>query len=271
MFNKRLLSDALIVALAPVYGYCLLHIYYAAMERSYGMPNTLSGPEFYVAIWLGAAIGAAMFVSYCVADWIAALIPAQNPWFIRARRIVQTILFICFGLYFSIIPSLSGNAWFMVVIALLILVSPVILLLLAREYFLPIFLLRKKYKKKTERLSRYKDGGFYATSLAYHKDLLRGTRIGLLAIPLLVIAINADSMGAAAGNVSKARNYIIIDSSPKQIVLIDYGSQWLAAKYDDSYPGMPAYRKEYSIIKADDRSKYTFTIKHIDQLYVYND
>jgi hypothetical protein len=144
-----------------------------------------------------------------------------------------------------------------------------LLLLAIREYALPLLRFRK-HNKKTERLTLFRNNDIYKSSLTYHKDLLRGTGIGLLALPIFVIAAVAGNMGEAAGTITTPRNYIVIDSSPKQIVLIDYGSKWLTAQYDDSYPGMPAYRKEYTIIQAADMGKDPFTIKHINELYVYN-
>jgi hypothetical protein len=71
------------------------------------------------------------------------------------------------------------------------------------------------------------------------------------------------------GDAKDRTSYVVIDTQPKQIVLVDYGDYFLTARYDDSYPNKPAYHPEFKLLKKDDLGKYTFTNQSIPLIYHY--
>ena len=274
MYRKLLRYEAFLIALAPLFGYLILSQYYSAMEDKYDINLMLGSPNLMSSISLGLTIAMFLGVSFALSSWLANLVPAKNsPWFWRIKRIVQVLLFVWFALYFGVVAGKDfpiGEIY----LGIGILTLPLVIALAFMEFAWPL-IKHRKIKSKARRLTKETKNEVYYTSSSYAKHLFKGSRIVLLLIPLVLALLIANNRGSTAGDITKPRDYAIIqrasDDKQKQIVLIDYGTSWLVAKYDDSYPEMPAYRKEYQLIPRDDMSDYIIKTKYITRLYVYND
>jgi hypothetical protein len=137
-----------------------------------------------------------------------------------------------------------------------------------REVIFPLIQFRKE-KRFLKRLSGHNSPEFYLSAAKYYKSFFRPASLGLLFIPFIISVNLISAIAANKTDMSHPREYMIINTNPKRIVLVNYGDRWLTAVYDDSYSGKPAYRKDYQIINSDDFGKSSFTIKKLDMLYVY--
>ncbi len=239
------------------------------MERSYNIPVSLDRPDVYESVLLGATVTLAVSISYFVSLGISGLIPSRRnyPWLLRLRRIIHLWLFTWLGFWFALVEKQETHFW-VIIAALALLSSPVLLLLLIREYAYPLIYFRKT-KSWAKRLTKFRKNGTYKSSGSYVKDLLSGAGVLFVCVPFILSLLIAGRVGIRAADPNKKHDYIIIESKPRRIVLIDYGSRWLTAEYEEPLNGRPAYRQKFSIVNEPDMSKYPFTIKSIDVLYHY--
>lgn len=276
MFQKLLRYEALLIASTPLLGYLILTTYYAAMADTYQITIGAGSPNLMYSVSLGIIIAILLLIAFALSSWLASLIPAKkSPWWWRIKRIAQVLFFLWFAVYFGV--GLDNDYPLSeLYLGISIITLPVIAALAFMELAWPL-IKHRKVKSKTKRLAKQTKNEIYYTSSSYIRYLFRGTRIVLLLIPLLIILMIAQNKGTSAASPTKPHTYMIIESTSandkntQQIVLINYGSSWLVAEYDDSYPGKPAYRKKYQLITYDRISDYTITSKYVPYLYVYND
>lgn len=270
MKKEKILSDAVLIALAPLIGYLLLLFFYDGAESNLRLPSGIGSVDIYQSIQLGFIIAFIVALAYWISEVLSRIIPARTSLLTRIRRIVQvsTLLGFCFT-----VAATQGATFvkvdldFLKSFAVLSLVASVPFII--RDIVLPT-VKHRKIKKIEKRLRKSRPDNLFVVTRRYYASFLTALNLAFLFVPLILLNTVAYNAGKASTATDKGREYIIIESNPKQIVLINYGDRWVAANYDDSYPGKPAYRQEYSIIEKADMSKNKFTVKYIPSLYIYD-
>jgi hypothetical protein len=140
--------------------------------------------------------------------------------------------------------------------------------LLIRDVVFPIWKLRK-VKDEKRRLTTFRSDQVYISAKKYYLSFLTPTSVGLLIIPLYLVFNIVYNEGANFVKLDRHREYTIINSSPKQIVLLSYGNKMLTAPFDDSIEHKTyAYKQEYSIRDVSELERNSFTTKWISNLQV---
>lgn len=265
-----LISEALLIASAPLLGSLTLTYYYKTVEENLGIPHTLWSGNLFYSVGLGLGLVIILTVVYWLSEIISRLIPlkVQNPIWVRLRRITQVSLFFTLALLLQTIMGYENKFMEGLLPALLIFLA-VWLIFFVREIIVPFIQFRKE-KQLLRRLDHHNSPDFYLSTATYYKSFLRPASLGLLLVPFIIMVNLISAVAANNTDISHPREYMIINTNPKRIVLVNYGDRWLTAVYDDSFPGRPAYRKDYQVINSDDFGKASFSIKRLNMLYVYD-
>lgn len=265
-----IISEAMLIAAAPLLGSLILTYYYKKVEANLGVPETLWSGNLFYSVGIGLGLIMLLTLMFWLSEIISRLIPVkkQNPFLVRLRRITQVSLFFTLGLLLQTIIGYENDFLSQLPTALSMLAA-VYLIFSIREIGFPLIQFRKE-KKFRKRLERHNSNVFYQTPSTYYKSFLKPTSLGLLFIPFVIMVTLVSAIATSHTDMAHPREYMIINTNPKRIVLVNYGDRWLTAVYDESFPGRPAYRKNYQVINSDDFGKSSFTVKDLDMLYVYN-
>jgi hypothetical protein len=268
--KQKFISEALVIASAPFWGYLITRTYYSSIGEKLGIDQRLWDKNFFLAAGIGVAILLISLFLYWISECISRTVPpyGESPIVVRIKRIIQVSLFLTLGL---LLPSFQRHfkltsSWILTSVLIL---AAVLAVFTVREFLFDLVKYRKE-KGFSKRLSIARENEEYTNAGRYYGGFLKPTSIGLLFIPLVIVLNIVSQAGKNYADFSTPRSYIIVNTNPKRIVLVDYGDKWLAAIYDDRYPGKPAYRKDYKIINVSDFGTTSFEVKHLDMLYVYD-
>jgi hypothetical protein len=98
-----IISEAILIASAPLLGSLTLTYYYKTVEENLGIaPSLWSGNLFY-SVGLGVGLVIVLTFVYWLSEVISRLIPLrmENPLWVRLRRITQVSLFLTLALLFQ--------------------------------------------------------------------------------------------------------------------------------------------------------------------------
>ena len=268
MKKNTLISDALLIAAGPLFGYLILKNYYTGAESNLEIPQTLSNINIYQSIELGFTLLVTVAVIFCLSDVASRIIKPSSPEMIRYRRIAQVSIFIATCIALGSIQGSSGVSSApeaIVVWLIFVLITSVPFLI--RDILFPLYK-HRQLEDKTRRLTLHRSDKYFTITKEYYKSFLSMTNIAFLIIPILIVNVLAFNSGASTTQPYKSRDYIIVNSNPKRVVLINYGDSWLTAEYVDS-PKWPGYREKYKIIGKEETTKDSFEIKTLPMMIGY--
>lgn len=268
--RNTIISEAILIASAPLLGSLTLTYYYKTVEENLGIPNTLWSGNLFYSVGLGFGLVIVLTFVYWLSELMSRVIPLrlQNPIWVRLRRITQVSLFLTLALLLQTIIGYE-NRFTEGLLPALSMFLAVWFIFFVREIILPLIQFRKE-KRLLKRLSNHNSPDFYLSAATYYKSFFRPASLGLLFIPFVISVSLISTIAASNTDMSHPREYMIINTNPKRVVLVNYGDRWLTAVYDDSFSGKPAYRKDYQVINSDDFGKESFSVKKLNMLYVYD-
>ncbi|HTE58076.1 MAG TPA: hypothetical protein VK694_05005 [Verrucomicrobiae bacterium] len=276
---KVRITEVAIIAAIPSFSYLLLWFYYQPQFEHYNVPIGLFRPNSMQALLFGASIAIFFVLTYVIGQLVAKFIPGRHPLLIRLRRFVG-IMFVpefLFGTIALLVSSgeVSPLQYFLIIHLLL---APIIIYLLMGDFILPL-IRHRKLKGLRAKFGQESDLEVYRTPTAYFIDKVR---VVLPVLAILIIAV-AYAMGTRATR--GLRSYMIINSDPQQIVLINFGDKMLTAEVrrqdetrrivdrigtGDSYAATEittkyVYRPRFKIIDVNDLNKDTFAYLILDE------
>jgi len=256
--HRSLLTDALVLAAITAIGYLLFLNYQFGIENYYNIPAGFNALNPLGSLRQTLKIAAGVLVMYGAAEVLAYIIPDfKKPFMLRVKRIVAIETF---GILMTLsisnpIKDANQKDFF-------ILSGLVLLCLVISDFAIP-YVRHKRYHQNMWTLSP----SHYRNTISYlsTKSYLGLALLALVSLSLLFKVAESSGYGYA----EQRTNYVVIDTQPKQIVLVDYGDYFLTARYDDSYPNKPAYHPEFKLLKKDDLGKDSFTYRYIPLIYHY--
>ncbi len=268
--KNKLLTDVLIVGSAPLAGYLLMSAYYLGAESNLGLPPSLAEINILQSVTIGFLVVMVILVFYWMSEIFSRLVPTKSAIYIRLRRDIQVGIFIGSCIVFTSIQVSTGiSSFWDFLLAVLIIWFLASVPFIARDIIVPY--LKNRFEKNVDKRMRMTAADdMYISAKKYYASFFSNLSIIFVLIPVIIIYTITFNIGRDTTDPSKSREYIIINSEPKQIVLINYGNRWVTAQYDDGYPNMPAYRKDYRVVNKEDMGKNSFRLQYIDYLYVYN-
>jgi hypothetical protein len=254
---KVRLTDAVLLAAIPPFSYLLLWLYYQPQFEHYNVPVGLFRPNSMQALLFATGLTIAFVLAYALAQLVSRLIPAQRPVLLRLRRLVGVMLIpeFLFGSIAIFKPGyLPPLEYFLRMQEWL---SPIMLYLVISDFVFPA-LRHRNLKGWRAKLSQKADLEMYQKPSSY---ALSRARV-VLPLLLILIAFVAYTMGTRA---TRGRHsYLIINSTPQQIVLINYGDKMLTAEVEQR-DSLYLYRPNFRLLDASNLDEHTFTYVPIDK------
>lgn len=271
MKKGRLISDALLIAAGPLLGYLILKSYYSGAESNLGIPQGLSSVNIYQSVEIGFTLLVTVTVIFSLSEIASrvAFPSPLSPLMVRYRRVTQVSIFISTCLTIAGVQASSGvSSVFELAVMWLVFTVITYIPFIIRDIVFPYYKYRT-IKDGTKRLTLHRSDRHFTKTKEYYKTFLNTSNIVFLIIPVIIVNFFAYGYGAATTWPYKSRDYIVINSSPKRVVLINYGDSWLTAEYVDANPKWPGYREEYKIIDKNGMTKDSFEIKKLPMVVGY--
>lgn len=247
-------SESIAVGSVIALGYLILLSYQEGIETFYGLP-----PGFNTINPLGAMnntlrIMASLFILYSFLELVSYVIPARkNVVVLRLKRIIPLV-----GMVF-ITASFSQEIKDTLTLSGLVLVS-----FLISDFLLPFFALRHS-KNKWEDFNRTTDKSIYKNSYTYLKSK---SILPVIAYILLIVGLSL-SFARSQGyeSVKSKQWFIVLNTDPREVVLIDYGDYLLTSQYDEGNPATGPWNTNLRYIQKSELSKTGFRYSYIPNYY----
>lgn len=251
---RSIVHESIVAGSVVVFGYLILLSYQQGIEKFYGLP-----PGFNTINPLGAIdntllIMAILFIIYSFLELLSYLVPAKdNPVLLRIKRIIPLV-----GIVFVIgTVSLEMSGAYM-------LSGIVLTSFLVGDFALPLFALRRS-KSKWRAFKKNTNKEIYKNSYTYLKSKAILPVIGYI---LLVVGLSltyASSEGYRS--VKDKQWFIVLNTDPKEVVLIDYGDYLLTSQYDEGNPETGPWNTNLRYIHKSELSKTGFRYSFIPNYY----
>jgi len=255
---KIRITEAALIAAIPPFSYLLLWLYYQPQFEHYNVPISLFQPNAMQALLFATTITIFFVFTYVIAQLISKLIPQGHPLLLRLKRfvgimLVPEFLFGTINIFArGYLPAVQYFLW------IHMLLLPIILYLALGDFILPL-IRNRKAKTLRAKFGRKADQEIYRTSGSYLASKAR------FVLPVLVLLITGVTYTLGTRAYRGERSYVIINSSPKQIVLINYGDKMLAAEVEQKSDKRYVYHPNFKLLNANDLNKDTFTYVRIDK------
>ncbi|HUS26189.1 MAG TPA: hypothetical protein VMY99_02480 [Nevskiaceae bacterium] len=234
---KITITESLILVAIPPFTYLLLWIYYLPQFSHYNVPLGLFRPDPTQALLFGASLSITFALVYMLGQLISMLVPAHGPILLRIRRFVG-IMMVPELLFAGIILlgedySTQNDGVFVLILFLQIVVSPLSLYLLISDFIVPLIHYRK-IKGLRAKFSQPSDIVMYQKPSTF---LLKKVRVMLPVFALLIVY----TVAYMGNHATESHRYMVINTNPKQVVLINYGDKMLVAELTEKTVSYPSY------------------------------
>lgn len=251
---RSIVSESVAIGSVIAFGYLILLSYQVGIETFYGLP-----PGFNTINPLGAMkntlrIMAILFILYSLLELLSYIIPAlNNAILLRLKRIVPLV-----GVTF-IIASSSQEIEGALLLSGIVLAS-----FLISDFLLPLFALRHS-KNKWEDFNKNTHKDIYRNSYTYLKSK---SILPTIAYILLIVGLSL-SFASSQGyeSVKSKQWFIVLNTNPREVVLIDYGDYLLTSQYDENNPATGPWNTNLRYIQKSELSKTGFRYSYIPNYY----